>query len=67
MTTQRDVDHDRVIVEPRTDVVRQDGNDLGRDRSEVLDRRPAYATAATGVQTPGASSYWPDRVRWGPI
>lgn len=67
MTTQRDVDHDRVIVEPRTDVVRQDGNDLGRDRSEVLDRRPAYATAATGVQTPSASSYWPDRVRWGPI
>ena len=67
MTTQRDIDHDRVIIEPRNDLDRQDGNDPGRDRPEVLDRRPAYVTAATGVQSLGASSTWPDRVRWGPI
>jgi hypothetical protein len=67
MTTQREIDNDRVIVGPRSDPDRHDGNDRNGDRANVLDRSPAYAPATAGVQTPTASSYWPDRVRWGPI
>ncbi|HSL76095.1 MAG TPA: hypothetical protein VK867_04055 [Candidatus Limnocylindrales bacterium] len=64
MTMQHEIEQPPVRVGPTTDVDRHDAKDLRRERSDILDRSPAYATA--GVQTPTAS-YWPDRVRWGPI